>query len=237
MKIAGLQRVTLIDFPNRIAASVFLAGCNLNCGYCHNRWMINAADVVPAQSVDEFFEWLEHRVGLLDGVCVSGGEPTIHRELPGFLRAIRDLGFEIKLDTNGTLPDRLRYLLDEKLVDYVAMDIKAPLDTRYSQVAGRSVDVNAIRTSMSLLRDRLADYEFRTTVEPSLDPSALRDMAQLMEPGDRWYLQIFEPAPGVTLELDEATWPDKEELIQIAKDLQSLTSAVRVRGEMTQVAG
>lgn len=230
MKIAGLQKVSLIDYPERVAASVFLAGCNLNCGYCHNRWMIREADVPEALSMEDFFRWLKGRVGLLEGVCVGGGEPTLHSALPSFARSIKALGFAVKLDTNGTLPGRLAPLLDEGLVDYVAMDLKAPLDVRYVQVAGCAVDLRSIRECMGLLRTKALAYEFRTTVSPLVGEDALRDIGQEIIDGERWYLQPFVAAPGVDPRLAEAEALGEENLCAIVERLSSVVPGVCLRG-------
>jgi len=257
MKIAGLQRVSLIDYPGYIAATVFLAGCNLNCGYCYNRWMIDEANVPEALSSEELLGWLRTRVGRLDGVCVSGGEPTVHEDLAQLLRTIKGLGFAVKLDTNGTQPERLFALLDEGLLDYVAMDIKAPLDSRYHRVAGRQVDLSAIRRSMGLLRawgqvlihnnygenqnlprglpptDSIGGlaYEFRTTVGPLLDEGALQEIAREIEEAELWWLQPFVATPDVAPSLAEAKALDEAALQAIVGRLAVTTPGARLRGE------
>ncbi len=230
VKIAGLQPVTLIDFPDRIAATVFLAGCDLNCGYCHNRWMIDAARVPESQTVDAFFSWLETREGLLDGVCVSGGEPTVSQGLDEFLQGIKDRGFAVKLDTNGTLPDRVEALLRSDLVDYVAMDVKAPLDERYAQVAGCPIDPERIRRSMTLLREWGGDYEFRTTVEPHFTEAWLADISESIMEGEAWILQAFRVAEGISAALAEKEALSEEDLAGIAERLAKTAPGVRVRG-------
>jgi pyruvate formate lyase activating enzyme len=229
MRMVGLQRVSLLDYTDKIAATVFLAGCNLDCGYCHNRWMIDGG-AAEAISVRAFTDWLATRRGLLDGVCVSGGEPTLAPDLADLLRAIKDLGFAVKLDTNGTRPDALGALLDEGLVDMVAMDLKAPLDARYAEVAGRPVDVAALRRSMAHLRRWGGHYEFRTTVGPQVGEEWLRDIARELRPDEAWYLQAFRPAEGVAPALATARAPDEETLAEIAARLAPLVPGVRVRG-------
>ena len=229
MRIVGLQRVSLLDYTDKIAATVFLAGCNLDCGYCHNRWMIDGG-APEAISVETLLDWLATRRGLLDGVCVSGGEPTLAPDLADLLRAIKDLGFAVKLDTNGTRPDALGALLDEGLVDMVAMDLKAPLDARYAEVAGRPVDVAALRRSMAHLRRWGGRYEFRTTVGPQVGEEWLRDIARELRPDEAWYLQAFRPAEGVAPALATARAPDEETLAEIAARLAAVAPGVRVRG-------
>lgn len=231
MKIAGLQRLTLIDYPDRIAATVFVAGCNLDCGYCYNRWMIDASRAAEALPVEAFLDWLRTRVGKLDGVCVSGGEPTLSPDLPDLLRAIKGLGFAVKLDTNGTRPEALRALLDEGLLDYVAVDIKAPLDERYTTVAGRPVDADTIRRTLALLRAWGGAYELRTTVGPDLDRAALRDIAKELLPEERWYLQPFVGTPEVSERVAGRAAMGEEELREAVEELRALASGVRLRGE------
>jgi pyruvate formate lyase activating enzyme len=231
MKIAGLLKTTLIDYPDRIAASLFLAGCNLNCGYCHNRWMIDASRVTEVISKDDFIDWLRTRVNKLDGVCVSGGEPTLSADLPDLLRSIKSLGFAVKLDTNGTRPEVLGALLDEDLVDYVAVDIKAPLNARYSVVAGRPVDPNVIRHTLSLLRAWGGDYELRTTVGPDLDRAALRDIAPEVLPEERWYLQLYVAREGIAERLVGETALGDADLREMEAELRLMTPRVMVRGE------
>jgi pyruvate formate lyase activating enzyme len=230
MKIAGLQRVTLLDYPERIAASVFLAGCNLDCGFCHNRWMLDEAAVQAALSREELLAWLETRRGKLDGVCVSGGEPTLHAELGELLRAIKALGFDVKLDTNGLLPERLAVLLQAGVVDYVAMDVKAPLDERYGLVAGRPVDVTRLRKSMAILRASGLAYEFRTTVGPQLDMAALRAIADEIGREAPWFLQVFEAVEGIAPVLAGQAALPREALAALADELRSEGWQVAVRG-------
>lgn len=231
MKIAGLQKVSLIDFPGHIAATVFLAGCNFNCGYCYNRWMIAEGAVTEALSASGFLHWLRARIGKLDGVCISGGEPLLHSELPDFIRSIRELGYAIKLDTNGAWPQRLAGLLDEDLLNYVAMDLKAPLNQRYGQVAGCTLDIALIRASMARLRQANIAYELRTTVGPGLTTDDLNALAQELKPHEKWFLQPFKPVASV----DEAwrTLPAMSipDIIRFTVEVGTRLPHVQVRGQ------
>ncbi|MBC7234864.1 MAG: anaerobic ribonucleoside-triphosphate reductase activating protein [Chloroflexi bacterium] len=220
MKIVGLQKVTLIDYPGHIAASVFLGGCNLDCGFCHNRWMIREEAVAAALSVEELLAWLETRVGRLGGVCLSGGEPTLHAEVVDLARRIKGLGYELKLDTNGLLPGRLAALLSAGLLDYVAVDLKAPLNpVSYERITRRKVDLAALRLSMNLLREGDVAYEFRTTVCPGLAEADLRAIARELLPGERWYLQPFVPAETVDPAVRGERALTEEELSHLATEL------------------
>jgi len=227
MKIAGLQKVSLLDYPDKIAATVFLAGCNLDCGYCHNRWMLSEAEVEAALSTEALLVWLGTRVGLLDGVCLSGGEPTLHEALPDLARRIKALGFAVKLDTNGTRPAMLSRLLVEGLLDYVALDIKAPLDARYHLVTGTSVDLTALRDSLGLLRGGGVTYELRTTVGPRLAEEDLVALASIMLPQEAWYLQPFWAAEGVR---ERGPALELAQLEALLPALQAVAPGTRLRG-------
>ncbi|TSC53635.1 MAG: pyruvate formate lyase activating enzyme [Parcubacteria group bacterium LiPW_39] len=168
MLLGGLQKLTLIDYPGKIAATVFTVGCNFDCPFCHNPELVDPQKIKKQPRIAEkyFFEFLDDRRGMLEGVCITGGEPTLQPDLPDFISQIKNLGFLVKLDTNGTNPTMLEKLLAANLVDFVAMDIKAPLE-KYKKVAGKNVSLENIQRSVELTR-RAPDYEFRTTVLPAL---------------------------------------------------------------------
>ena len=162
MIISGLQKMTLLDYPGRVACTVFLQGCNFRCPFCHNSGLLGAAqdETIP---VEELLAFLRKRAGILDGVCITGGEPTLQSDLPRLLRQIKQMGYYIKLDTNGSRPDMLKALVEEKLIDYVAMDIKNCPD-RYGETTGLSKTPEGIEESIRFLMAGELDYEFRTTV-------------------------------------------------------------------------
>jgi len=194
MVIGGLQKFSLQDFPGKIAAIVFCRGCNVRCPYCHNPELVDpgryAASIPPAEVLD----FLSTRRGRLQGVVVTGGEPTLHRDLPDFLAAIRDLGFAIKLDTNGSNPVMPSEILGRSLADYVAMDIKAPISA-YARVAGAAVQTQDIVESIRLLNDTRVPHEFRTTyVDSLLSIADMRKLALLLQGCGRFVLQSFRPA-------------------------------------------
>ncbi|MFH1225079.1 MAG: anaerobic ribonucleoside-triphosphate reductase activating protein [Candidatus Diapherotrites archaeon] len=193
MQINGLQKTTLIDFPGKVACTVFLAGCNFRCPYCQNPDLIEGSGKLPAIPEEEFFGFLEGRKKWLDGVCITGGEPTINGELPRFVKKITELGFAVKLDTNGTNPEMLAELLKAGLLDYVAMDIKAPLG-RYTGVARVKADADAVKKSAALLMKSGVEYEFRTTVVPGLfDEKDAREIAKWLKGAEKYYIQQFNP--------------------------------------------
>ena len=164
MKIAGLQKVSLIDYPGKIAAVVFTQGCNLRCGYCHNPALVYPESFSAPYPLQDIFDFLKSRRNRLEGVVVTGGEPTFQADLTDFLKTIKAIGYSVKLDTNGTRPLVLKELIAQGLVDYIAMDIKAPL-TKYAQVCGGFVDTENIAESITLLENSGIDHHFRTTFD------------------------------------------------------------------------
>ena len=191
MQIAGLQKLTLLDFPGRIACSVFLCGCNLRCPFCHNASLVLLRGGADSMGSDELLAFLQKRRGRLQGVCITGGEPTLYPDLPDLLRRIRLLGYEIKLDTNGSNPSMLRAILAEGLADYVAMDIKNS-PGRYTETCGGVDVLDSVRESAALLMAGGTDYEFRTTLSHPLhtveDTAAI---GQWLRGAKRYYLQQF----------------------------------------------
>lgn len=188
MIIGGLQKTTLIDYPGKVAAIVFTSGCNMNCGYCHNPEL---REFSPKIDEDEFFSFLDSRKGKIDAVTVTGGEPTVQRDLFEFIEKIKLRGFLVKLDTQGTNPQMVERLIAANLVDYIAMDIKAPLD-RYREVANCFVDEAAIRKTIGLIMSSAPDYEFRTTiVKGQLDTGDLGRIGELIKGAKRHYCQKF----------------------------------------------
>ncbi len=194
MNIAGLQKMTLLDFPGRVACTVFLSGCNFRCPFCHNSGLLGRAEPLMADS--QLLDFLKKRQGLLDGVCITGGEPTLEPELPGLLRGIRELGYPVKLDTNGSRPEVLKALVAQGLVQYVAMDIKNS-PSRYGLTAGcREPDLTAVEESIRFLLAGAVDCELRTTVvSPLHDAAAMEEMGKwlcsLGEKPRRFFLQNY----------------------------------------------
>ncbi len=168
MEIAGVVKCSFVDYPGKIAVVIFTPGCNLLCSFCHN-WELIDGDSVPCGTTqEEVLAWLETRLGLLDAVVISGGEPTLQSGLAGFMAEVRSLGYLMKLDTNGTRPNALASLINAGFLDYMAMDIKAPAE-KYDEICGVPVDQHAIDESIALLMDGRVDYEFRTTIVPQLN--------------------------------------------------------------------
>ena len=188
MRIGGLQKLTLLDFPGHVACTVFLQGCNFRCPFCHNSSLVFGTDAIPE---DEVLRFLNTRQGLLDGVAITGGEPLLTAELPDFLRNIKALGYKTKVDTNGSFPEKLRSLIDEGLVDYVAMDIKNS-PGKYAETAGADGMLDAVRQSVEILKNGTIPYEFRTTVVDELhEPSDFESIGKWLAGAQRYFLQGF----------------------------------------------
>lgn len=235
--IGGLQKSSLIDYPGKISAIVFTQGCNFRCPYCHNPELIKGnreqETVNWKLNVSSVIEFLSSRIGKLDGVVISGGEPTLHSDLPEFIKEIKDLGFLVKLDTNGTNPMMLSKLLDSNLIDYVAMDIKAPIE-KYESTVCASVDTENILKSIELLKFKSGihsiGYEFRTTVINSqLSVQDFEKIGKLIEGAEKYYLQKFVPVKTLDKDfLTRETYTD-EEFEAIAESLKKYVKKVYVR--------
>ena len=167
MIVKGLMKTSLIDFPGNIAAVIFTAGCNMRCPFCHNAKLVLNSKELKKYNEEEIFSFLKTRKHLIDGVCITGGEPTLYKDLPDYIRKIRAMGLKVKLDSNGTNPQMLKYLFDEKLIEYIAMDIKHTPD-KYIVAAGADTPMTKIKESIKLIRESGVDYEFRTTILPEI---------------------------------------------------------------------
>ena len=231
--ICGLQKMTLLDFPGKIACTVFLGGCNFRCPFCHNSELFMGKPEKLMED-EEFFAFLKSRKGLLDGVCVSGGEPTLYKDLPVFLEKIKEMGFLVKLDTNGYRPQVLKNLVENKLVDYVAMDVKNSPAT-YGQTVGlEKMDLAAIEESLRFLIGGEVDYELRTTlVKPFHDRASIQDMGVWLGslvPGKKpakLFLQSFVDRDTVLFAGLSA--PETEATQEFAKILEPFAEKVTIR--------
>ena len=232
--IAGLQKMTLLDYPGKVACTVFLQGCNYRCPFCHNSELLGAS-VVPLMEESAFLKFLEKRVGLLDAVCVSGGEPTLYKQLPEFLQSIKALGFLVKLDTNGSNPAVLKAVVEAGLVDYVAMDIKNSPAAYPDTVGLAKPNMAAVEESIRYLIGGAVNHEFRTTLVKQLHSEAsVEEMGKWLSslvPGkqpEKLYLQSFVDRDTVCFSGLEA--PSEEQLAAFMRILTPYIGFVSVRG-------
>jgi pyruvate formate lyase activating enzyme len=231
MEIGGLQKTTLIDFPGRIAATIFLCGCNFRCPWCYSSELVLPEKIKnqPKITEKEFFEFLKSRKELLDGVVICGGEPTINKDLPEFIKKIKNLGFLVKLDTNGSNPRMLKNLIDKKLVDYIALDIKGPKE-KYSQFTGVKIDTKKIQESIDILRGDEIDYEFRSTIVPSLHAKEdVIEMAKWIKGAKRYYLQNFRPEKTIDKKFEKIKPYPQEFLLEIQKIISPFFETCQIR--------
>ncbi len=221
MQIGGLQKLTLIDYPGKVAATVFLVGCNFRCPYCHNPELVVSSTSSGQAQIKEssFFKFLDERKNFLDGVCITGGEPTIHNDLPNFINKIKKRGFLVKLDTNGSNPDMLKKLVQENLIDYIAMDIKTSI-SKYIKVKARD-KIYSISKSINIIRASKKDYEFRTTVVPEIvDENDINEIGQWLKGAKKIALQQFRPEKVLDPALNNIkpySLQDLEKMLQILK--------------------
>ena len=230
MKLAGLQKLTLLDFPGHVACTVFTAGCNLRCPFCHNSELVLPERNPALMDEEDFFSFLNKRQGILEGVCVTGGEPLLQKDIAPFLRRIKELGFAVKLDTNGCFPTILRSLVEEGLVDYVAMDIKNS-PARYGQTAGiPDFDLTSIRESAAFLLSGAVGYEFRTTVAAQLhDEECFEDIGRWLQGARAYFLQEFRDSGDVLT--PNLTPPSQEQMGRFRDIVRKYIPSARIRGE------
>lgn len=233
MEIGGLQKTTLIDYPGKIACTIFLIGCNFRCPFCYSAELVLPEKIKNQPRIDEkeLFRFLKERRKYLEGVVICGGEPTIHSDLSDFLLQIKKMGYLIKLDTNGTHPDVIKKLIDKKLVDYIAMDIKAPLEEeKYAVASGVKVDLEKIRQSIALIKNSGIDYEFRTTVVPTIHQlEDILNIAQAIAPAQKFYLQNFRPEKTLNENLLQVKPFSETDLEMILEKIKNLFEECRIR--------
>lgn len=198
MQIHGLNKTTLLDYPEHLASTVFTGGCNFRCPFCHNKTLVLTPDKQPLINEQEVLDYFEKRKTIIEGVCITGGEPTLQKDLPEFLKKIKAIGLKVKLDTNGYRPEIIKLLYDQGLVDYIAMDIKASKE-RYSKVAGVSnLDLSKIEESIKFIIENFQDYEFRTTVVKELhSPDEILKIKEWLKGAKKYRLNSFRESDGV----------------------------------------
>jgi pyruvate formate lyase activating enzyme len=230
IEIKGFEKASLIDYPGKVCAIVFLPNCNFKCPYCQNPDLINKPDKLTNVSEQEIFSVLKDRGKWLDAVCITGGEPCLHVGLPGLCRRVKEAGFLVKVDTNGCNPRMIQKLLDEKLVDYLAMDIKGPID-RYAEIANAPVDLMKIEQSAGIVKSGGVDYEFRTTVLPKLvTEQDLINMGKWLAGSKRFAIQQFRPMKTLDPSYQKEQQYTKQELERFKKLLLPYFQEVELRG-------
>lgn len=234
MRIGGLQKLTLLDYPGMVACTVFTEGCNFRCPYCHNASLVLPEEIQGNEEVleDDFFEFLDRRKGKLDGVCVSGGEPLLQPDINVFIKRIKEKGFKVKLDTNGSFPEKLKQLIDDKLIDFVAMDIKTVPD-KYSKVCGISnPPIERIKESVELLKQGRIAYEFRTTVVDELHSAEdLKEIGKWIAGADRYFLQNYEDSGDIVGDSNDLHEVPQDKLQQMLTEAKQNVTNVLKRGE------
>lgn len=230
MLISGLQKLTLLDYPGRVACTVFTGGCNFRCPFCHNASLVLPEQMVQDTNEEEVLSFLKKRVGVLDGVAITGGEPLLHKDIGGFLSKVKALGYEIKLDTNGSFPELLMELVKDGLVDRVAMDVKNSPELYAYTVGLEKLDMAPIERSKEFLLSGTVDYEFRTTVVKGLHTrESLRGAAEWIKGAKEYYLQQFKDS-GNVLNIAGLGAFNEKEMHALADGLRDLVPSVQVRG-------
>ena len=235
MKIGGLQKVTLVDYPGKLACTVFLSGCNFRCPFCYSKELVLENEIRnhPQMSEDYFFDFLNEKKGMLEGCVVCGGEPTIHGEaLVDFIRKIKKEAFLVKLDTNGTNPEVIKRLIDEKLIDYIAMDIKALLvKEKYEAACGVGFDIAKSKESISIIKNSGLEYEFRTTVVPGIHTEEdIINIANEIAPANKYFIQRFRGEKGTIDSKFETALPFPDEFYKNIEDkIKNLFKVFKVR--------
>ena len=231
IRFGGIQKLTLLDYPGEVACTIFTAGCNLRCPFCHNRDLVFIPENFVNVDPDDILEFLKKRYGILEAVCITGGEPLLQPGLLDFLRQVKDIGYKIKLDTNGLYPDKLKQAVESGYVDYVAMDIKNSPE-KYAQTTGININENAlerIRTSISYLLSGVVDYEFRTTVVRQLHTQEdLVGAAKMIAGAENYYLQQFVDS-GRCIEQGFTAY-DRTEMEELANAVRKIIPNVQLRG-------
>lgn len=232
MKIGGFQKLTLIDYPDKIASTIFTIGCNFRCPFCYNKILNNAKEI----SQNEVISYLEQRKKFIDAVVICGGEPTIHQDLPEFCAKLRQLNLLIKIDTNGAKPEMLQELVNKGLVDYIAMDIKTSFSNdrhRYNEASGSKADIEKIKQSIDIIKN-LKNYEFRTTCVPEIVTAEdLIDIAQYLKENNAnkaFYLQQFQAKNTLNKEFEKIKPYSEQRLLKFKEKLKPFFDKVEIRG-------
>lgn len=230
MRIGGLQKISLLDYPNKLSAIIWTVGCNLKCPYCYNKQLITGENIDIIKEED-IFKFLKKRKEKLEAVSITGGEPLLNKDIFNFIHKIKKLGYLIKIDTNGTFPDRLKNLIDQKIVDYISMDIKAPKN-KYNILTGRNIKIDNIQKSVDIIKNFSKEYEFKTTIVPSfLDINDIIEIAKWLKGAKQFYLQQFKKDTDLlSKELENIEPFPKEYLIETINKIKPYFDKCSLRG-------
>lgn len=230
MIFGGFQKLTLLDYPGKVSCTLFTRGCNFYCPFCHNAFLVDVDERLEKIEENEILDYLKKRQGILEGVCITGGEPLLNKDLDLFMEKVKGLGYSIKLDTNGSMPEKLKDLVKRGLVDYVAMDVKNSLD-KYALTAGcEKIKLNDIEESIDFLLSGAVDYEFRTTVVKELHtPEDIENLAKRIKGTKKYFLQNFVDS-GNIIE-DNLNPVDKETLETMRLCASKYVPTAEIRGE------
>jgi len=230
MEISGLQKLTLLDYPGKLACTIFTRGCNFTCPFCHNSSLVlldrHRANLIPT---DDILQFLRERLGKIDGVCITGGEPLVQVDLKDFIKKVKSIGYKVKLDTNGYSPNKLKELIDENLLDYIAMDIKNSFP-KYSVTVGRdNVDIDKIKASIEIIKKSGIDYEFRTTaIREYLDLDDFKEIAKTLKGSKAYFIQNFIDSGSVIKSGLHGF--DKDTLLKFKKQMDDAGVPCELRG-------
>jgi pyruvate formate lyase activating enzyme len=229
MKIGGIKKTSLLDFPDTISAIIWTIGCNFRCPFCYNREIVLGR--VEIISEEEVFSFLEKRKEMLEGLVISGGEPLMQKDIAQFIEKVKKIGYLVKIDTNGTYPKKLKELIDKKLIDYIAMDVKAPKN-KYDDLTGVKTDIKKIEKSIEIICNSSVNYEFKTTFAPKLlTKKDIIEVAKWLKDSKRFYLQQFNnEANLLSPKLQNSSPYSKDELIDTLKDIKPYFEYCDVRG-------
>jgi len=229
MKIGGFQKTSLLDYPKKISTIIWTVGCNFRCPFCYNKDIVQGnVELVPEE---EIFDYLKKRKEMIEALVITGGEPLMHKDITDFCKKVKQLGYLIKIDTNGTFPDRLKQLIDEKLVDYIAMDVKAP-QAKYDTLTGVKTPIKKIKRSINIIKKSNVDYEFRTTfISKYLNEKDIIEVAKWLEGANSYFIQQFKNnVPMISKELEFVKPYNKEEIINLIGKIKPYFQKCSARG-------
>ena len=229
MKIGGLQKTSLLDYPGSLSAIIWTADCNFRCPFCYNKQLVLEKTEIISEEI--ILSFLEKRRDVLEGLSISGGEPLFQEDIVDFTRKVKKLNYLIKIDTNGAFPERLKELIDKKLVDYVSMDVKAPKE-KYNQLVGIKTNISKIEQSIDLIKNAAPDYEFKTTIVPGmLEKKDIIKIAKWLEGSKQFYLQQFKSdTPLISSKLNDVAPYSKEKLCEMLHDIKPFFKNCNLRG-------